>query len=66
MAYTVQKGDTLSKIAKQNNTTVDELVRLNNIRNPNLIRTGQTLNLGSGSTDAGVMILEENHRRKIS
>lgn len=50
MAYTVQRGDTLSKIAKQNNTTVDELARLNNIRNPNLIRVGQTLNLGGTST----------------
>jgi len=43
--YTVKKGDTLSKIAKQYGTTVAELARLNNIANPNFIRVGQTLNL---------------------
>lgn len=41
--YTVQKGDTLSAIAKKHNTTVDALQRLNNIANPNLIRVGQKL-----------------------
>ncbi len=41
--YTVQKGDTLSKIAKKYNTTVDALQKLNRIRNPNLIRVGQKL-----------------------
>lgn len=42
-AYTVQPGDTLSKIARENNTTVDELVKANNIANPNLINVGQNL-----------------------
>lgn len=41
--YTVQKGDTLSGIAKKYNTTVDVLQKLNNIANPNLIRVGQQL-----------------------
>lgn len=41
--YTVVKGDTLTKIAKSYNTTVDELVRLNNIKNPNYIVVGQVL-----------------------
>lgn len=41
--YTVQKGDTLSKIAKKCNTTVDALQKLNRIRNPNLIHVGQKL-----------------------
>ena len=41
--YTVQKGDTLSAIAKKHNTTVDALQRLNNIANSNLIRVGQKL-----------------------
>ena len=43
--YKIQKGDTLSKIAAANNTTVAELVKLNNISNPNLIRTGADLQL---------------------
>lgn len=41
--YTIQKGDTLTSIAKKFNTTVDELVRKNNIANPNLIYAGNTI-----------------------
>lgn len=41
--YTVKPGDTLSKIAKVHNTTVDSLVRRNNIKNPNVINIGQKL-----------------------
>ncbi|MED4922887.1 LysM peptidoglycan-binding domain-containing protein [Anoxybacillus geothermalis] len=43
--YTVQKGDTLAKIATKFNTTVAALQKLNNIKNPNLIRVGQKLRL---------------------
>ncbi len=43
--YTVKKGDTLSAIAKQYETTVAELVKLNNIFNPNLIYVGQVIAL---------------------
>lgn len=52
MAYIIQKGDTLSKIAKQNNTTVQELVALNNISDPNKIRAGATLILPGSATNA--------------
>lgn len=45
MTYTVQKGDTLSKIALKHGTTVSALAALNNIRNVNVIRTGQVLRL---------------------
>src|SRR5690606_27985815 len=49
--YTVKKGDTLSHIAKRFGTTVNELVRLNNIKNPNLIYPGQKLKInGSASS----------------
>ncbi len=40
--YTVQKGDSLYKIAKQFNTTVDKLIAWNGLQN-NLILVGQTL-----------------------
>ena len=43
IVYTVKKGDNLTKIAKKYNTTVDELVELNNIENPNLIYPGQKI-----------------------
>lgn len=41
--YTVKSGDYLGKIANKFNTTVDKLVELNDIKNPNLIRVGQKL-----------------------
>ena len=43
--YKVVKGDTLSKIAKQYGTTVDTLVKLNGIKNKNLIYVGQIIKL---------------------
>lgn len=43
--YTVQKGDTLSKIAKTFGTTWQRLKVLNNIPNANLIRVGQVLKI---------------------
>ncbi len=42
--WLVTKGDTLYNIAKRNNTTVDELKRLNNLSS-NLIKIGQVLRL---------------------
>ena len=46
--YTVQKGDTLSKIAKNYNTTVDEIMKLNpQIKNPNVINVGQKIKVKS-------------------
>ena len=41
--YIVKSGDTLSHIALWYNTTVEELVKLNNIQNPNLIYVGQRI-----------------------
>lgn len=41
--YIVQRGDSLSKIAKSFNTTVKELTKLNGLQNQNLIRVGQQL-----------------------
>ena len=43
--YTVVKGDTLSKIAKKYGTTVDTLVKLNGIKNKNLINIGRVIKL---------------------
>lgn len=39
----IQRGDTLSNLAIQYGTTVERLVELNNIANPNLIFAGNTL-----------------------
>lgn len=43
--YVVKKGDTLTKIAKRYGTTVDALVKKNNIKNKNLIYVGQVLKI---------------------
>jgi uncharacterized coiled-coil protein SlyX len=44
--YKIATGDTLSKLASKNKTTIPELLRLNpTIKNPNLIYAGQNLNL---------------------
>ena len=41
--YIVQQGDTLTSIAEMFGTTVAELVRLNGIKNPNMISVGQEI-----------------------
>lgn len=41
--YVVKHGDNLTKIAKKCGTSVDKLVKLNNIKNKNLIFAGQKL-----------------------
>lgn len=41
--YTVRKGDTLSGIAKEYETTVSALVQINGITNPNKIYVGQQI-----------------------
>ena len=43
--YTVQKGDTLSSIAKKNGTTVEEIVSKNGIQDANKISIGQNLTI---------------------
>lgn len=44
--YTVKSGDTLTAIAGKYGTTVDAIVQLNKIKNANLIKVGQKLNIG--------------------
>lgn len=49
-AYTVKKGDTLSKIAKQYSTSVAQFAKLNNLQNVNFIRVGQKLMIPGRAT----------------
>jgi len=44
--YTVVAGDNLTRIAKAHGTTVAALVKLNGIKNANLIQIGQVIKLG--------------------
>ena len=50
--YRVQSGDTLNKIAREHNTSVAELMRLNNLSNPNRISKGQLLRVNAKSSAA--------------
>jgi len=48
--YTVQRGDTLTRVAQQHGTSVRALVEANQLANPNLIRPGQVLVIPGGSS----------------
>ena len=43
LAYLVQPGDTLGKLAAKYHCTVEQLCRWNHIQNPNNIQIGQRL-----------------------
>lgn len=43
--YTVKKGDTLTSIAHDHHTTVDKLVKINNLHHPNVINVGDKIKL---------------------
>jgi murein DD-endopeptidase MepM/ murein hydrolase activator NlpD len=48
-AYRVQKGDTLNSIARRHGISVAQLIKANNITNPNLIKANQALVIPSKS-----------------
>ncbi|EIA18801.1 aggregation-promoting factor, partial [Listeria fleischmannii] len=56
----VAKGDTLSAIAKNNNTTVDKIAKDNNISNINLIYIGQSLEVGENGTGVSAAPAQSN------
>lgn len=53
VTYTVVRGDSLKKIASKYDTTISELVRINNIKNPNLIYVGQVLTISNAPDEGG-------------
>lgn len=53
ISYTVESGNTLSQIALRYGTTVQELAKINNISNPNLIFPGEVLQIPTNSTVPG-------------
>lgn len=59
--YVVKPGDTLSQIALTYGTTVNEIARINNIKNVNLIFPGQILEIITNFTQE-----QENNISKIS
>lgn len=47
--YRVVKGDTLTQIARRHGQSVDSLMRMNRLSNPNRIRVGQILTVRGGA-----------------
>ena len=43
LSYIVQPGDTLGAIAKKYNVTIEQLMKWNNITNPDILMVGQQL-----------------------
>ena len=60
--YTVQSGNTLSGIAEEYGTTVNTLVALNGISNPNLIYVGQVLKIPATGSGASVSTYSAIHK----
>lgn len=52
--YTVQRGDTLGRIAKEQGVSVSALADVNNLSNPNLIYPGQVLKIPAAGGSSGV------------
>jgi len=52
-SVTVQRGDTLGKIARDNSTTVAAIVKLNAIDNPDRIYPGDVIRIPGGQGDPG-------------
>lgn len=56
MTHTVKKGDTLWSISRLYNISVDEIVKLNGLKNPDLIRVGQVLKIREKKTENTALV----------
>ncbi|MCK4224885.1 MAG: LysM peptidoglycan-binding domain-containing protein [candidate division Zixibacteria bacterium] len=62
-AYTVKKGDTLSKLALKFNTTPGEIKRVNGLKNPHRISLGQKLRIPETNLSSGGLFKEHIVKR---
>lgn len=60
--YTVKTGDTLSSIARETGTTVENLLALNQITDPDMIFPGQTLIVSADEIETGTQGRNANSR----
>lgn len=58
--YTVVRGDTLQRIAVKHNVTLQQLITLNQLRNPNVIYIGQELLVPTGSTATTPSVVQDD------
>lgn len=61
MNYTVKSGDSLYKIAKNHNITVEDILKLNHIPNPDLIYPGQEIMLSESKEKTKTASTEIKH-----
>lgn len=61
ITYTVQRGNTLSQIAKAYGVTVSHIVEMNKIQNPNLIYPGEKLRITESSNTTLNPVLQNNY-----
>ncbi len=62
--YTVQSGDTLSQIARDNGISVEELAKFNNIEDPNYIEVGQYIQIPSSTETVDLSPFMTNYEVK--
>jgi hypothetical protein len=63
--YTVKHNDTLWKIARDHNTTVEELKKLNGIKNPNALHEGQKIALHKEAVGGFRVLLLDKDRNPL-
>lgn len=59
--YKIKSGDTLTSIAAQHGTTVDEIASANGIKNKNLIYAGQSINIPTATGNTSGAVKTENN-----
>lgn len=64
--YRVVKGDTLTQIARRHGQSVDSLMRMNNISNPNRIRVGQVLTVKGASSPSSTAGMPDSGSSAVS
>lgn len=63
--YTVKNGDTLSGIAKAKGTSVSELVKINKIKNPNMIYVRQKLTIPEKEVVSQKIVAKEEVKAEV-
>ena len=61
ITYTVQRGNTLSQIANSYGVTINHIMEMNHIKNPNLIYPGQKLRITESENSTLNPILQKNY-----